>query len=103
MSKLELFTTEEVSIMLGVTPKTVLSRCIKKKIKPYKKQGKKGHFHDINQIAEISSVSFHKEDSKKEEPLVYIVHKHTQEIIIESKINKKSAVYGTHRRDDTNR
>jgi predicted transcriptional regulator len=96
MSKMELFSTKEVAKKIGITEQAVRQRFEVLGIRPYKHQGNKGHYWDRMQIHEIH-LMFEAPETNK--PIVYIVHKHTQEIIIESKINKKSAVYGTHRRN----
>jgi hypothetical protein len=93
MSKMELFSTDEVAKKLKISKQLIGKKCKKMNILPYKKQGDKNHFFTLKQITLLSGIDF-----EHESPILYIVHKHTQEIILESKINKKSAVYGTHRR-----
>lgn len=93
MSKMELFSTDEVAKKLKTSRQSIGQRCKRLNITPYKHQGNKNHFFTLKQITLLSGIDF-----EAESPILYIVHKHTQEIIIESKINKKSAVYGTHRR-----
>ncbi len=87
MSKLELFSTEEVAKIIGITPHAVRKRFEVLKINPYKNQGTKANFWDRLQISEIH-LNFQTPETNK--PIVYIVHKHTQEFIFQSKLNFNS-------------
>ena len=87
MYKLELFSTEEVAKIIGISPQAVRQRFETLAIKPYKNQGNKGHYWDRMQISEIH-LMFETPETNK--PIVYIVHKHTQEFIFQSKLNFNS-------------
>jgi hypothetical protein len=96
MSKLELFSIKDISSTLGLKQKTIYNRVNILKLKPYKKQKQSMNYYDRNQLIRIMNFTL----LEKETPdIIYTIHKHTQEFIFESKINKKRAVYGTHRRN----
>jgi predicted DNA-binding protein YlxM (UPF0122 family) len=90
MSKIKLYTMAEMAEMENVTSDAIKQRINVRGLKPYAIQNK---FHLFTESQKDLIME------KRKETIVCI--QETQ--IIESKINKKSAVYGTHRRYESNR
>lgn len=87
---MKLYTALEISKNLGVSFKTVIEKANRLGLTPYKKQGLKTFFFDAEQFYKIKTMQI-------ENYRVEIIHHSEIFYIIESSINKKTPIYGTHR------
>ena len=84
MSKLELFSVNEIACILNLGTKTIYNRIKKLKLIAYKKQNKDVAYYDKNQLLQIKN--FYKPE--KETPdIIITIHKHTEWHIYPSKLN----------------
>lgn len=88
---MKLYDCKQIAEYLGCTPESVQEKARRLNLQPWRLQGEKKYYFNQEQVYQMKAMQV-------ENYRVEIIHHSQTFYIIESKINKKSAVYGTHRR-----